>query len=291
MEVPPPSSINPAVSPEIEALVLQALERDRERRYARAHTMARDLDVFLQAHRFAIEDMAELMARMFPPDARDQQSEDARFIDDDPGPPGTTQPSLSHPVRTPHTGRSLPAPRDGAGGSSSASWWMGGVAAAAVLLLIAFLYPLARQRGHATRAPAEHDRVAVPTPDPPHAVVEPHATPIAPAAVNVRLTTDPPGAQVYQGPRLVGTAPVSVRVDSDHPALITLLHAGYEDLNYTVQPGDAPELTLRLLRRRHEVHRPIAAPTARPPGHKPRVDTVDDGPSAPRVPKVTPIDD
>ena len=71
MAVPPPSTVVPSVSPELDAIVLQALERDRKLRYARAAHMARDLDVFLQAHRFAVEDMAEYMKRSFPADSRE----------------------------------------------------------------------------------------------------------------------------------------------------------------------------------------------------------------------------
>jgi hypothetical protein len=248
--------------------------------------MARDLDVFLQAHRFALEDMAELMARVFPPEGREEQPEDA-LVDDEPGPAGTTQPSLSSmALRTPNSSRRGPPPM-----SSSTTWWLGGIAGAAILLVVALLYPLARHRG-AARAPVEPTVPAkVEAPPEPHVVAE-QAPPPVPVPVEVRLVTDPPGAQVYEGPKLVGTAPLSLHVDAAHPALITLLHAGYEDLNYTVQPTDAPQLTLRLLRRRHELHRPVATPTpGRAQPHKLRVDTLDENNAAPRVPKVTPIDD
>src|SRR5437588_5239794 len=71
MPVPPPSTVVSTVSPELDAIVLQALERDRKLRYSRAAHMARDLDVFLQAHRFAVEDMAEYMKEVFPADSRE----------------------------------------------------------------------------------------------------------------------------------------------------------------------------------------------------------------------------
>ncbi|HEX4457190.1 MAG TPA: serine/threonine-protein kinase, partial [Polyangia bacterium] len=69
--IPPPSQWNRKVPPELDAIVLQALDRDRAKRYARAAHFARDLDVFLQAQRFTVEDMAELMARIFPVELRD----------------------------------------------------------------------------------------------------------------------------------------------------------------------------------------------------------------------------
>ncbi|MGZ3405809.1 MAG: serine/threonine-protein kinase, partial [Polyangia bacterium] len=43
MPVPPPSTVSATVSPELDAIVLQALERDRKVRYSRAAHMARDL--------------------------------------------------------------------------------------------------------------------------------------------------------------------------------------------------------------------------------------------------------
>ena len=78
---------------------------------------------------------------------------------------------------------------------------------------------------------------------------------------------------------------------------MTLVHAGYEDLNYTVQSGDGPSLTLRMLRHHHGgdavAHQTPAAPpprgaaAARTRGRTRRsVDTFDDGDKAPHVPKV-----
>src|SRR6185312_8718261 len=72
MPVPPPSTVVQAVSPELDAIVQQALERDRQGRYSKASHMARDLDVFLQAHRFSVEDMAEYLKEVWPLDAREE---------------------------------------------------------------------------------------------------------------------------------------------------------------------------------------------------------------------------
>src|SRR4051794_23490322 len=69
--VPPPSQLNPAVPQELDAIALRALERDGDKRYARAALMARDVDTFLHAQRFSVEDMVELMDRLFPAHTRD----------------------------------------------------------------------------------------------------------------------------------------------------------------------------------------------------------------------------
>ena len=79
--------------------------------------------------------------------------------------------------------------------------------------------------------------------------------------------------------------------------VITLVHAGYDDLSYTVQSGDAPSLTLRLSRKKpmttphHASAIPQATPSTKDKKGRPRSDSVDDGTPAPRVPQVTPIDD
>jgi serine/threonine-protein kinase len=49
--VPPPSSLRPGIPPELDRIVLRALERSRELRYATADEMARDCDAVLASSR------------------------------------------------------------------------------------------------------------------------------------------------------------------------------------------------------------------------------------------------
>jgi hypothetical protein len=75
-----------------------------------------------------------------------------------------------------------------------------------------------------------------------------------------------------------------------------LVHVGYEDLNYTVQPGDGPSLTLRMLKHHRAgdaiTHKSPAPPTGKDKGpHKSKIDAFDDGEKPPHVPKVQAIDD
>ena len=306
MPVPPPSTVEAAVSPELDAIVLQALERDREHRYTRAAHMARDLDVYLQAHRFAVEDMAEYMKTVWPADAREEVPDGA--MTSSYSIQRITEPTApSSPRAIAGTPSAIKAERVKAEGDAAAgrrrAIMYGGAALLAIGVAAIVVVPMAR-RGAAAK-------------DEPHTVVEPIVRPAeadkplgndkpidrpldqplrAPAEGDVRVVSDPSGAQVYAGPKLLGTAPVTLHLTKGGSEAVTLVHSGYEDLNYTVQSGDGPALTLRMLRHHHaEVVTHKSAPP--PPSvkdkgpHKTKVDTFDDGEKPPHVPKVQAIDD
>jgi eukaryotic-like serine/threonine-protein kinase len=288
--VPAPSQWNKNVPPELDAIVLQSLDRDRSRRYTRAAHFARDLDVFLQARRFTVEDMAELMARVFPVELRDLDvSSEARPVAADsesslPSRGGGT-PSLAR-----SQGRPVPQPP-----RQRIVWMVAGFLLIGVAIALAA--PFLRKPPAEVRTVSVADSESVPHVD---VVREPEPT-LPAGAGPILLDSDPAGAQVYEGPKLLGTAPMSLPVVRGGSRSITLAHPGYDDLNYTVQSGDAPALTLRLVKRRHEPpHRSAAPPptsvaATRPSTKdkkgKPRTDSVDDGTAQPRVPQVTPIDD
>lgn len=75
MEIPPPSQTRPEVPPELDAIVLKALQRDPQNRYQTAQEMARDLDQFLAAQAFPsedavafVQDLNNLIASRPPPE-------------------------------------------------------------------------------------------------------------------------------------------------------------------------------------------------------------------------------
>lgn len=75
MEIPPPSQARAEVPPELDAIVGKALQRDRDKRYASAQEMARELDQFLAAQAFPSEDavafvqeLTTLIASRQPPE-------------------------------------------------------------------------------------------------------------------------------------------------------------------------------------------------------------------------------
>jgi serine/threonine-protein kinase len=67
-EVAPPSTVNPALPPALDAIVLRALARDPAQRYADAAELGRDLDGVLAAQPWTAADTAALVrARIAPP--------------------------------------------------------------------------------------------------------------------------------------------------------------------------------------------------------------------------------
>jgi serine/threonine protein kinase len=61
MEIPRPSTLRPDVSPELERIVMKALERDRERRYPSAAEMARELDDLVLSSRLHVDEVVSFM--------------------------------------------------------------------------------------------------------------------------------------------------------------------------------------------------------------------------------------
>jgi serine/threonine protein kinase len=67
-EVSPPSMQNPLCPPEMDAIILRALARDREERFQSAAEMADALDDIVHAARFQPTHLAHLMRELFPTD-------------------------------------------------------------------------------------------------------------------------------------------------------------------------------------------------------------------------------
>ncbi len=65
-EVPPPSLQNPAVPPELDAIILKALQRNPANRWADAADMANALDDVVHASRFQPDHLAQLLYDLFP---------------------------------------------------------------------------------------------------------------------------------------------------------------------------------------------------------------------------------
>ncbi len=65
-EVPPPSLQNPAVPPELDAIILKALQRDPANRWADAADMANALDDIVHVSRFQPDHLAQLLYDLVP---------------------------------------------------------------------------------------------------------------------------------------------------------------------------------------------------------------------------------
>ena len=279
MPVVTPSALAPNISPELDAIVLQALERELPQRYSRAAHMARDLDLFLSAQRFSVETMAEYLSDVFPLDSREEVIEGHITSS------YHSQKPIVEPT-SPSSPRAIAHHRP----SRKLGWMLG--AGAGLLLVSAAAYPLLRARKQAPPplppiTSLTPRLVVEPLPPPTTTITDPKVAP--PALVDVKVVSEPPGAEVYLGPKLLGTAPLTLHVPSAGQAQVTLAHPGFDELSYNVQSSDAPALTLRLQHKRPR--HAVAAPA--PPGnkmHKVHVETVDEG-KPQRMPHVDPIDD
>lgn len=78
LEIEPPSRVHAAVPPEIDAIVLRALERAPDRRYASAAEMGRDLDAFLAGKDVGRTEMAAF-AQMYRRIVNAERSSPARM--------------------------------------------------------------------------------------------------------------------------------------------------------------------------------------------------------------------
>jgi serine/threonine-protein kinase len=195
--VPPPSRSASWIPPELDAVVMRALERDRQQRYPRAALMARDLDEWLQA-RFSIEHMAEYMNATIPPEARAKmvESQGART-------PSRASRSASE---EPDTSKSLEPPTHEPGNSTRPGTLRAGFLSAAQsgtprLVLLAVVaaaliaaagiggYVAMRSRTNALRASSE----SAPAPDLGNGA---HAETRTPAAPKPTEITPPPSPGV-----------------------------------------------------------------------------------------------
>ena len=249
--------------------------------------------------------MAEYMKEVWPADAREEVPDGAMTSSYSiPKPSELTAPSSPRAIAgTPSAVRVERAQAEAkAAAARRRSIVFGGAALLAVGVVVAVVVPLTR-RGAASADGRDEPRAIVEPaartaePDRPLVADKPIDRPLEAAeAGDVRVTSEPAGAQVFAGPKLIGVAPVTLHLGTRGAEPVTLVRPGYEDLNYTVQAGDGPLLTLRMLRHRHvaeaTVHKPSSPSPSRDKGaHKAKIDTFDDGDKTPHVPKVQPIDD
>jgi serine/threonine-protein kinase len=258
MTVPPPSSLNPKVPVELDAIVLKSLERDRNLRYQKASQMARELDLYLSTQRFAMEDMAEFMRGLFPSEPVDPPSNENKtkeYLIRSGSQASRASRSDKRADNTPISGSGV-APRDSYAAARpevTPSNGSGGRRAVLVAAGLAMIVGIGAIFIFGKKGPAEPTHGALGSigtepapkaskkPDGPEVVQLPQELRV------VRVRSEPSRARVYDGPRLIGDAPLDLKLAVDSPGMsITLVHDGRMDLTYLVRPSDAPEITLRL---------------------------------------------
>jgi hypothetical protein len=66
LKIPPPSTFNASVSPELDQIVMRALERDKDARYQSAGAIVSDLERVIQEQRLSPREHLKLLSELFP---------------------------------------------------------------------------------------------------------------------------------------------------------------------------------------------------------------------------------
>src|SRR5882724_11897834 len=224
-DVPPPSQQNPMVSPELDAIVLRALARDRDQRWATAAEMADALDDVVHASRFQPGHLAQLLHELFPIEGMPPGAIERRpptLTSTGPshgtgsGAPSSTRSPTIQPISRPASHGSGFGP-GGAGDPRRASKSRLGVIAGVVAALaIAGFFVW---RGTAVRSAVDTG----PRPGP----TEPSRR------FNIYVKSEPPGADIFLDgkPKPVGATPISLPIDLNGVSSIQMMlkKPGYED--------------------------------------------------------------
>jgi serine/threonine protein kinase len=277
-QVPPPSRLNPEVTPELEAIVLRCLMPRVEDRFPDAGALRLALEDYLVRHGLpaSAAHLADFLKPLYAariereahPESMDELSEsvdlDARSA------------SESKSQRKQFSVRHLatPEPRPPARATRSPGALVA-AGAAAVLVLGGGLFAWS-QRGQPAPGPAiSAPAPAAPALPPPPAVVvvaaaavpvpaavpvQPPAPPAPPAPVTVQVESNPSGATVSSGGEELGTTPLALDLmRAGSPRALEFKLAGHEPVVATVSAQNAPMLRVELPVRR-EPRRPAPPP-------------------------------
>ena len=109
-EVPPPSTFNRRVTPELDAVVLKALARDVADRYQTAAALAADLDALIASYRFDPKELRQLIRQLFRKEYAKELEETAQSADPRPEPELTPSEAPAPPTAPPPIAPPPPAP-------------------------------------------------------------------------------------------------------------------------------------------------------------------------------------
>ena len=262
-EVPPPSQQNPMVPPELDAIILRALARDRDQRWATAADMADALDDVVHAARFQPTHLAQLLHDLFPVDGgapSPRLSVNATSQGTNSGVRGSRSATIPPVTRTgtgsaPGTGtgsvrRSLPASESFQAAEEVSlkppTKWKGATAAAVALALGGFFV----WKGVAKKK-TEDEGARMTQSDPSK-------------RFHIYVKSDPPGADIFvEGEATpIGETPVTIPIDLNGKSSVKLIlrKDGYEDYDQRVI-NDVP-LSINL--KKHEVPGEAPKPAEQP---------------------------
>ncbi len=253
-EPPAPTALRPDIPPEWEAVVMHALEKDREERIQTMEAFASYIaDPTSHAAHYHHRKVAPRQVKedlVVHPDAlaatMEASREELAAATTDPG-RVHKQPTLLAEGQRPHTAEVL-------GGGHTPKWLIAGVVASMLLGVLSLVgvgfLVLRLAPGGATPAvatpPPSSQPVAAPPAKPPTA-----PPPAAPAErITVRSTSDPSGATILRldnGEQEIGKTPFDLQLERGSPPIaIQLRKAGYRALTRVVQSERSTELTLAL---------------------------------------------
>ena len=283
-KVPPPSTINPKLPPELDELVLSVLKKHPEERKYDAMTLRMAIEDFTISQRLPASSAhlvaflqtlyADRMATERDPAWLDQLADEASpsGLRNDPGTPsGLAQLSLPRfapsatprpksvsvklgdagPRAQPTTGESQALTQPTASRPSDGRGALIGALVVVALLVVGLIAWIAVQKGS---VPPEG--VAVPKTAPVVAaltrpVVDPEPTPTVPSVVTpeeaqVTLVSDPPGAKVSVDGVDLGTTPVTVAIRAASARTAVFSLEKFEPKKVSVSSTDGPSLTVQL---------------------------------------------
>jgi eukaryotic-like serine/threonine-protein kinase len=294
--VPPPSTQRAEIPAALDFIVLRALEREVDKRYPDARTMADELEAVLQEARFAPRAMISMLDTLFGEESPQVELATSSSslvplvdLETQPLPLASEQPTTTLPPEAPQQIGS--SDEDLFSGVSSVRRLPTMVqarapllaAAAAIVLVVtggAVLVGNARRRSMAEEEAPKAAGTAF-TPAEPAAIVEPIVAPtktappaptapkpvvmpIVPAKVTVRIDSDPQGAEVASDKgRHLGTTPTMLMVPrSPEPLSIVVSKPGYVSSRQAIVP-DRDVSALLTLRAEEEPKRRAPPPKRR----------------------------
>jgi hypothetical protein len=239
-EIPPPSARRAEIPAALDRIVMRALERDVERRYATAKEIAHDLDEFLKTDPMEQDAIANLLGDLYG----DESSRVMLPMDDSGALSGPTDSGalVSGAVAAPADDSSAPDTEPSADVAAAAApaparrasvvW--AAAAALAVAALAAVLWSL-------RASPVAPRAVPVPTLAPPPAAARSGGT------VAIEVDSEPSGATVFGSAGRLGTTPFTLRLSGAiENERLRFEKPGYEPASYDLRPRSAGVVFVEL---------------------------------------------
>ncbi|MHB8873334.1 MAG: serine/threonine protein kinase [Myxococcaceae bacterium] len=253
--VPPPSKVNPELPPELDAVVLKALEKDPARRYVDCMQLRLAIEDYAVAKGIPSSSAhlvgyvqslyADRIAQDADPANLDQLSAATDFDTASGLAAKSRNSATSGPGQAQLAGAALPKVAVAgtvALGKPGGKRGLGLAAAAiAALLVVGAVVGVPRLLAKPVDTqPLPPPEVAVKDPAPPK-VVKP------PPPVAVRLLSEPSGAMVSLGGRDIGSTPLDWQFDpTAAPQLVVFSHDGFEPQQASLSANDAPQRQVQL---------------------------------------------